>query len=72
MLTGSLENYTRSEATQIIENNGGQTSSSVSKNTDYVLFGSDAGSKLDKARSLGVPLIDETSFTQIVKELEKN
>lgn len=72
VLTGSLENFTRSEAGQIIENNGGQTSSSVSKNTDYVLYGQEAGSKLDKARALNIPLIDENTFMEKVKELDEN
>ena len=55
VLTGTLSKYKRSEAGKIIEKNyGGKTSSSVSKKTTYVLAGEDAGSKLDKANSLGV------------------
>ena len=67
VLTGSLENYTRDEATKIIENLGGKTSSSVSKKTDYVLAGEDAGSKLKKAQELGVNIISEEEFAVMVK-----
>lgn len=65
VLTGTLAGYTRSEATKIIEDLGGSVSSSVSKNTDYVLAGEAAGSKLDKALSLGVKIIDEGEFKKL-------
>ena len=62
VLTGKLENYTRDEAQAIIEKLGGKVSSSVSKKTDYVLAGSDAGSKLTKANQLGVEVMREEDF----------
>ena len=67
VLTGSLENYTREEASNIIESFGGKTSSSVSKKTDYVLAGEEAGSKLTKAESLGVKIITEQEFQKMIK-----
>ena len=66
VLTGSLEKYTRGEAANIIEKLGGKTSSSVSKKTDYVLAGEDAGSKLTKAQALGVKIITEAEFETLV------
>lgn len=67
VLTGTLSKYTRSEAGKIIESFGGKTSSSVSKKTDYVLAGTEAGSKLDKAQSLGVNIISEDDFENMIK-----
>jgi len=67
VLTGGLENYTREEASQIIEKFGGKTSSSVSKKTDYVLAGEDAGSKLRKAEELGVTVLSENDFEELIK-----
>ena len=62
VLTGTLPTMTRDEASALIKENGGKTASSVSKKTSYVLAGEEAGSKLTKAKSLGVPVIDEAAF----------
>ena len=67
VLTGSLEKYSREEASNIIEKFGGKTSSSVSKKTSYVLAGEDAGTKLTKAQSLGVAVITEEEFENMIK-----
>ena len=67
VLTGSLEKYSRDEASNIIEKFGGKTSNSVSKKTSYVLAGEDAGSKLTKAQSLGVQIITEAEFEDMCK-----
>ena len=69
VLTGTLPTYSRAEATELIEKNGGNVSSSVSKNTSYVLAGESAGSKLDKAKSLGVNIINEQEFNEMIKKL---
>lgn len=67
VLTGTLIKYKRNDAAAIIEKLGGKTSSSVSKKTDYVLAGAEAGSKLDKANSLGITVISEEEFEQMIK-----
>lgn len=67
VLTGTLPTMSRSQASKIIEENGGKTSSSVSKKTDYVLAGEAAGSKLDKAQSLGVTIITEEQLLEMIK-----
>ena len=68
VLTGSLEGLTRSQAQELIEERGGKTSSSVSKNTDYVLAGSEAGSKLAKAEALGIKIISQQEFEKMLGE----
>ena len=66
VLTGTLPTYTRSAATEIIESFGGKVSGSVSKKTTYVLAGEEAGSKLEKANALGVAVIDEADFKNML------
>src|SRR5271169_5448248 len=66
VLTGALQKYTRDEAKKMIEDAGGKVTGSVSKKTDYVVAGADAGSKLDKAKELGVAVIDEREMQSIV------
>lgn len=68
VLTGTLPTYTRDEAAAIIESHGGTVKSSVSKKTDYLLAGEKAGSKLEKAEKLGVPVLDEDAFRDLVGE----
>jgi len=67
VLTGTLANYSRDEAKKMIEDAGGRVSGSVSKKTDYVVAGSDAGSKLDKARELKVAVIDEKEMEALLR-----
>ncbi len=67
VLTGTLDHFTRDEASAIIESFGGKTSSSVSKKTGYVLAGENAGSKLTKAENLGIRIITETEFEEMIK-----
>lgn len=67
VLTGTLDKYTRDEATKLIEERGGKVTGSVSKKTDFVLVGSDPGSKLQKAQSLGVKIIDEKQFEDMLR-----
>ena len=66
VLTGTLIEYTRQEATDLIEKMGGKTSSSVSKKTDYVLAGEEAGSKLTKAQDLGITILTEEEFKRMI------
>jgi DNA ligase (NAD+) len=66
VLTGTLAAYTRDEARAEIESRGGRVTSSVSKKTDYVVAGEEAGSKLDKAKELGVKVIDEAAFKELL------
>ena len=67
VLTGTLSQYTRKEASDIIVSLGGKTASSVSKKTSYVLAGEDAGSKLQKAADLGVTVISEAQFAEMIR-----
>ena len=67
VLTGSLEQFTRDEAGAMIEAQGGKVSGSVSKKTSYVVAGEAAGSKLRKAEELGIPVLSETEFLQLLQ-----
>ena len=67
VLTGALERFTRDEASALIESFGGKASSSVSKKTSYVVAGENAGSKLTKAQSLGIPVLSEDEFADMLK-----
>jgi DNA ligase (NAD+) len=66
VLTGTLPTLSREKATAMIEAAGGKASGSVSKKTSYVLAGEEAGSKLEKAKQLGVPVIDEAEFRRLL------
>jgi DNA ligase (NAD+) len=66
VLTGTLEGMSRDEAAALIEERGGRVSSSVSKKTSYVLAGKDPGSKMDKARELGVEILDQLQFVRML------
>jgi DNA ligase (NAD+) len=68
VVTGTLENFSRQQAEQAIRQAGGKSSSSVSKKTDFVLAGENPGSKLDKARKLGVKVIDEKQFKKMIEQ----
>lgn len=68
VLTGSLQNYTRQEATYLIKERGGKVSGSVSKNTDYLLLGEEPGSKYEKAKKLNVTILTEEAFKQRISE----
>jgi DNA ligase (NAD+) len=67
VLTGTLAHFTRDEAKKMIEDAGGKVTGSVSKKTDYVVAGTDAGSKLDKAKDLGVQVIDEKEMEKLIR-----
>jgi len=71
VVTGTLENFTRQRIQQVIKDNGGKTSSNVSSRTDLVLAGANAGSKLDKARQLGIRIIDEAEFVAMIESIRK-
>jgi DNA ligase (NAD+) len=67
VLTGKLVNFTREQAQKLIEERGGRVNSSVSKKTDFVVAGLEAGSKLDRAQSLGVSIVDEETFSKMLQ-----
>ena len=68
VLTGTLESMGRKEATNLLEDLGAKVTSSVSKSTDYVIFGSEAGSKLTKAQELNIQTMDEETFIQLIRK----
>ena len=67
VVTGTLENMTRNEAEELIKNLGAKAASSISKNTDYLVAGLEPGSKLKKAKELGVQILTEQEFIKLVK-----
>ena len=67
VLTGTLEQWSREEAKDRIESLGGKVTDSVSKKTSYLVVGAEPGSKVDRARSLGVPTLDEKQFARLLK-----
>lgn len=67
VVTGTLQRYSRDEIQELIRSHGGKASSSVSKKTDYVVAGAEAGSKLEKAQALGVPVLSEDEFLQLIE-----
>jgi DNA ligase (NAD+) len=72
VITGTLPSLSRDQAKELIELNGGKVTDSVSKKTDYLVVGENAGSKLDKAVSLGVPRLDEDGLRKMISDLEKS
>ncbi len=72
VFTGTLEQLNRKQAQEMVENLGGRAAGSVSKQTDYLVAGSNAGSKRDKAEALGIEILTENAFMQMIKEAEKS
>ena len=72
VVTGTLPTLSRVQAESLITDNGGKAASSVSKKTSYVLAGEAAGSKLTKAQSLGIPVIDEAEFLAMIQQQERD
>ena len=71
VLTGTLPTLSRSEATELIENEGGRVTGSVSSKTDYLLAGENVGSKYDRAVSLDIPILSENDLLALLKENEE-
>jgi DNA ligase (NAD+) len=68
VVTGTLPTYSRDQIRELIQQHGGKVTDSVSKNTSYLIVGEAAGSKLDKARQLSVPILDEAAFQALIKK----
>ena len=66
VLTGTLAQYTRSEASRLIEERGGRVTNSVSRKTDYVIAGENPGSKIERARALDIPVLNEEEFRDLL------
>ena len=71
VLTGTLEEFSRDKAQEILKSLGAKTPNSVSKNTDYVIAGANAGSKLTKAQNLGIKIINEEEFKKLISDKEE-
>jgi len=71
VMTGTLESMTREAATEAVERLGGKVSSAVSKKTTYLVVGADAGTKLEKARALGVGELDEARFRALIMDADR-
>src|SRR5699024_12292596 len=67
VVIGTLENYTRDSAKEAILARGGKATGSVSKNTEYLIAGDDAGAKVTRAEELGVPIVDEQGYTELLE-----
>ena len=72
VITGTLDNYSRQDVVDILESYGGTVTTSVSKNTDYLIYGAKPGSKLEKAKTLGVQTLDETKFKELISKYKKS
>ena len=72
VITGTLDNYSRQDVVDILESYGGTVTTSVSKNTDYLIYGSKPGSKFEKAKTLGVQTLDETNFKDLISKYKKS
>ena len=72
VITGTLDNYSRQDVVDMIESNGGSVTTSVSKNTDYLIYGTKPGSKYEKAETLEVVLLNETEFEKLINKYKKS